>query len=146
MMKTFLFILFFSLSVVVASGIEANVPRQPAPAKPSKRFLDERAPARPSKRLVARHPAPTKAAPQKRSIDEQHVVEMESQRGFCLDGLMACPILSTPGQFPRTIAEWEAVGFECVDFAADLSSCGGCSSLDPVVYVLVTHFNILLAN
>ncbi|KAJ8585850.1 hypothetical protein M405DRAFT_744590, partial [Rhizopogon salebrosus TDB-379] len=59
-------------------------------------------------------------------------VGMDSERGFCLDGLMACPILSTPGQFPHTFSEWEAVGFECVDFAADLGSCGGCSSLDPV--------------
>ncbi|OAX40885.1 hypothetical protein K503DRAFT_855054 [Rhizopogon vinicolor AM-OR11-026] len=121
------------------------VARDPSPSKrldarqpvPSKRLVD-RAPA-PSKRLVDRAPAPSKrvaedsAVPQKRSINEQHaMVEMDSQRGFCLDGLMACPVLSTPGQFPQTFAEWEAVGFECVDFAADLSSCGGCSSLDPV--------------
>jgi hypothetical protein len=203
-MKSFLFILLFTLSVVVASDIEAraptpskryvlpNVPRQPAPSKrvfdrrdsPSKRSLAERAPApgpsaffvardpspskrfvarepapskrfvarepAPSKRFVAREPAPSKRlierapapapskrvtedfAARKRSIDEQRVVGMNSERGFCLDGLMACPILSTPGQFPHTFSEWEAVGFECVDFAADLGSCGGCSSLDPV--------------
>ena len=133
------------------------VERAPAPgpsalfaargASPSKR-LAAREPA-PSKRLAAREPAPSKrlvdpqelalskrsadtAAPQKRGIDEQHVVQADSQRGFCFDGLMACPVLSTPGQFPHTFAEWEAIGFECVDFAADLSSCGGCSSLDPV--------------
>jgi len=174
-MKSFLFILLFTLSGVVASGIEArvptpskryvlpNIPRQPAPSKrvdsPSKRSLDERAPApgpfvardpSPSKRFVAREPAPSKrlvdrapapapskrvtedSAARKRSIEEQSVVGVDSERGFCLDGLMACPILSTPGQFPHTFAEWEAVGFECVDFAADLGSCGGCSSLDPV--------------
>jgi hypothetical protein len=75
------------------------------------------------------------ATPQKRSLDEQHVmggvaVAAES-RGFCFDGLVACPVLNTPGQFPRTFAEWDAIGFECVDFTADLRSCGGCSSLDP---------------
>ena len=174
MMKYLLFILL-SISVVVASRVEARaptpskrfvlpyVPRQPGPSgiSLSKRSLDKRAPApapsavfaardaSPSKRLVVRQPAPSKrlmdrapapskrvaedsAVPQKRSIDEQHVVGMDSQRGFCLDGLMACPVLSTPGQFPHTFAEWQAVGFECVDFAADLNSCGGCSSLDPV--------------
>jgi hypothetical protein len=213
-MKSFLFILLFTLSVVVASDIKARVPTPskryalpgipppPAPSKvfgrrdsPSKRSLDERAPApgpsaffvardpspskrfvarepapskrlvdrepapskrlvdrepAPSKRLVAREPAPSKrlidrapapapskrvtedSAARKRSIEEQRVVGMDSERGFCLDGLMACPILSTPGQFPHTFSEWEAVGFECVDFAADLGSCGGCSSLDPV--------------
>ena len=104
-------------------------------ASPSKRLVRQPAP---SKRLMDRAPAPSKlvsgdsAVPQKRFIDGQHVVGMDSQRGFCLDGLMACPVFSTPGQFPHTFAEWQAVGFECVDFAADLNSCGGCSSLDPV--------------
>lgn len=107
--------------------------------------------ASPSKRLSARQlavsphyaraaaPAPSKrvtedsAAPQKRSLDEQHVIGGAAEsRGFCLNGLVACPVLSTPGQFPRTFAEWEAVGFECVDFTADLRSCGGCSSLNPI--------------
>ncbi|KAG1839233.1 hypothetical protein DFJ58DRAFT_110399 [Suillus subalutaceus] len=110
--------------------------------------------ASPSKRLSARDvavsphyvraaaPAPSKrvaedlAAPRKRSLDEQHVMggapTAAESRGFCLDGLVACPVLSTPGQFPRTFAEWEKIGFECVDFMADLGSCGGCSSLDPI--------------
>ncbi|KAG0702734.1 hypothetical protein DFH29DRAFT_999120 [Suillus ampliporus] len=120
-------------------------------ASPSKRLADRQ--AYPSKRLSARQsvtsphyvharaePAPSKrsaedsAAAKKRSLDEQHVMEgaMDSQRGFCLNGLAACPVLSTPGQFPRTFVEWEAIGFECVDFTADLGSCGGCSSLDPI--------------
>lgn len=113
--------------------------------------------ASPSKRLSARQlavsphyaraaaPAPSKrvpkgsAAPQKRSIDEQHVIGGAAEsRGFCLNGLAACPVLSTPGQFPRTFAEWEAVGFECVDFTADLRSCGGCSSLDPIEHDCTT--------
>jgi hypothetical protein len=107
--------------------------------------------ASPSKRLSARQlavsphyaraaaPAPSKrvtedsAAPQKRSLDEQHAMGGAAEsRGFCLNGLVACPVLSTPGQFPRTFTEWEAIGFECVDFTADLRSCGGCSSLDPI--------------
>ncbi|KAG1749746.1 uncharacterized protein EDB91DRAFT_1109449 [Suillus paluster] len=121
-------------------------------ASPSKRLAARQ--ASPSKGLSARQsvasprylharaaePAPSKrfaedsAAPQKRSLDEQHVMEdvTDVQRGFCLDGLVACPVLSTPGQFPRTFVEWEAVGFECVDFTVDLRSCGGCSSLDPI--------------
>lgn len=96
-------------------AVSPHYARAPAPA-PSKRFTED------------------SAAPQKRSLDdEQHVMESTAEsRGFCLNGLVACPVLSTPGQFPRTFAEWEAVGFECVDFTADLRSCGGCSSLDPI--------------
>lgn len=84
----------------------------------------------------SRRAAEDSAAPKRRSPDEQHVMggaaTAAESRGFCLDGLVACPVLSTPGQFPRTFAEWEAIGFECVDFTADLRSCGGCSSLDPI--------------
>ncbi|KAG1871116.1 hypothetical protein C8R48DRAFT_770702 [Suillus tomentosus] len=92
-----------------------------------------------SGRQLAAVPVPSKrtaedsAALQKRSVDQQHVIgSAADSHGFCLDGLVACPVLSTPGQFPRTYVEWEAIGFECVDFAADLRSCGGCSSLDPI--------------
>ncbi|KAG2160008.1 uncharacterized protein EDB93DRAFT_34198 [Suillus bovinus] len=80
---------------------------------------------------LSKRAAENSAAARKRSLDEQHIMEGAAV-SFCLDGLVACPVLSTPGQFPRTFAEWEAIGFECVDFAADLSSCGGCSSLDPI--------------
>ncbi|KAG1828428.1 hypothetical protein EV424DRAFT_1318362 [Suillus variegatus] len=131
--------------------------RQPEPSKASdKRSLVKRAPApgpsaihiprdvaSPSKVLSGRQlaavPVPSKrtaedsAALQKRSVDQQHVIgSAADSHEFCLDGLVACPVLSTPGQFPRTFVEWEAIGFECVDFAADLRSCGGCSSLDPI--------------
>lgn len=146
----------------IAPAKRSLVKRAPAPgpsagyiareASPSQRLAARQ--ASPSKRLSARQlaasphygraaaPAQSKrvaedsAAPQKRSLDEQHVIggaaAAGESRGFCLDGLVACPILSTPGQFPRTFAEWEAIGFECVDFTADLRSCGGCSSLDPI--------------
>ncbi|KAG2154566.1 hypothetical protein DEU56DRAFT_847723 [Suillus clintonianus] len=120
-----------------ASPLQRLAARQAAPSKrlsarqlaASPRYVNARAPApAPSKRV-----AEESAAPQKRSLDEQRVMEgtADSLRGFCLNGLVACPVLSTPGQFPRTFTEWEAVGFECVDFTADLRSCGGCSSLDP---------------
>ncbi|KAG2120609.1 uncharacterized protein F5147DRAFT_662623 [Suillus discolor] len=123
------------------------VKRAPAPG-PSAIHVgrDERLAARqasPSKVLSGRQPvaapAPSKrtaedsAALQKRSVDQQHVIGSAAEsHEFCLNGLVACPVLSTPGQFPRTFVEWEAIGFECVDFAADLRSCGGCSSLDPI--------------
>ncbi|KAG2088239.1 hypothetical protein BD769DRAFT_1528558 [Suillus cothurnatus] len=75
------------------------------------------------------------ATPQKRSLDEQHVmggvaVAAES-RGFCFDGLVAVPCFEHTWAVPSHICGMDAIGFECVDFTADLRSCGGCSSLDP---------------
>lgn len=122
-----------------ASPLQRLAARQASPSKrlsarqvaPSPHYVQARAPATaPSKRV-----AEDAAAPQKRSLDEQRVMEgaaAAESHGFCLNGLVACPVLSTPGQFPHTFAEWEAIGFECVDFTADLRSCGGCSSLDPI--------------
>lgn len=124
-----------------ASQLQRLAARQ---ASPSKRLSARQLAVSPHNARVAA-PAPSKrvpegsAAPQKRSLDEQHVIGGAAEsRGFCLNGLAACPVLSTPGRFPRTFAEWEAVGFECVDFTADLRSCGGCSSLDPIEHDCTT--------
>ncbi|KIJ66184.1 hypothetical protein HYDPIDRAFT_86948, partial [Hydnomerulius pinastri MD-312] len=70
----------------------------------------------------------------KRDLEEQHVVALQatdSRRDFCPTGFSACPILSMPGVLPDTLVDWENVDYECVDFAADLRSCGGCSSVNP---------------
>ncbi|KAG2355164.1 hypothetical protein BDR07DRAFT_1365374 [Suillus spraguei] len=121
-----------------ASSLQRLAARKASPSKwvsarelaPSPHYARAAAPA-PSRRV-----AEASAAPDKRSLDQQHVIEgaavTAESRGFCLDGLVACPVLSTPGQLPRTFVEWEAIGFECVDFTADLRSCGGCSNLDPI--------------
>ncbi|KAG2075179.1 hypothetical protein BDR04DRAFT_84610 [Suillus decipiens] len=121
-----------------ASPSQGLAARRASPSKwesarelaPSPHYARAAAPA-PSRRV-----AEASAAPHKRSLDQQHVIEgaaaAAESRGFCLDGLVACPVLSTPGQLPRTFVEWEAIGFECVDFTADLRACGGCSSLDPI--------------
>ncbi|KAG1825664.1 uncharacterized protein BJ212DRAFT_1315410 [Suillus subaureus] len=134
------------------------LPRQPGPSMvPAKRSLVKRAPApgpsaayvareaSPLQRLAALQASPTKRpsarqlaasphyaraaapAPSRRAAEDSAAPKRRS-----LDESAPCPVLSTPGQFPRTFAEWEAIGFECVDFTADLRSCGGCSSLDPI--------------
>ncbi|KAH7886622.1 hypothetical protein F5I97DRAFT_1778773, partial [Phlebopus sp. FC_14] len=105
----------------------------------------------PSPHLAARQAVPSKhypakrddghtdgAAPRpsqatgKRGLAEQNIMAGTTlQRNFCPSGLSACPILAVPGVFPGGLVELESVEYECVDFAADLRSCGGCSSMDP---------------
>lgn len=46
---------------------------------------------------------------------------------LCPLSMTACPISST---VPRTLEEWVAQGFECVDVHEDLNSCGGCGAVD----------------
>ncbi|KII94279.1 hypothetical protein PLICRDRAFT_50260 [Plicaturopsis crispa FD-325 SS-3] len=122
-----------------------HVARSPAPSKryvtpvvarapaPSKR-LEGRSPA-PSKRLEARAPAPSKRyAPSypvnvvKRDAAEQNVALNgipTTARAMCPAPMSACPV---SGSLSATSAR-SADAFECVDFMADLKSCGGCSSL-----------------
>jgi hypothetical protein len=41
-----------------------------------------------------------------------------------------CPVAS-PGSItskPKSVQEWNNIGFECVDFKTDLGSCGDCSA------------------
>ncbi|KAH7923883.1 hypothetical protein BV22DRAFT_1014427 [Leucogyrophana mollusca] len=111
--------------------------RAPEPA-PSKRHVDARAPLpAPSKR--APNPAPSKRSEvnQKRTVDQSIMVPSKVHNfgiEYCPKDHSACPVFSQPGNMPRTAAEWEDVSYECVDFEADLRSCGGCSSLDPMLH------------
>ncbi|KAF9225568.1 hypothetical protein BS17DRAFT_604827 [Gyrodon lividus] len=70
----------------------------------------------------------------KRNLEEQEVVFMEAKdtrRDFCPTELFACPILSMEDVLHGTPVDWKEVNYECVDFLADLRSCGGCSSVNP---------------
>lgn len=46
---------------------------------------------------------------------------------LCPLSMTVCPI--SPA-VPRTLEEWVAQGFECVDMHEDLNSCGGCGVVD----------------
>ncbi|EPQ60239.1 hypothetical protein GLOTRDRAFT_134957 [Gloeophyllum trabeum ATCC 11539] len=104
--------------------VEARAPqpskRAPAP-QPSKR-----APApQPSKR--APEPAPQ---PSKRSMLEQVAIYHEDLSAkFCPAPSRACPV-GRASKMPESLAEWDGVEFECVDFNEDLKACGGCGSVD----------------
>jgi len=145
-----------SLIVLVAAalgstGVVAELEaRSPAPSKrleprapaPSKRapVVEARAP-QPSKRAPA--PAPSKRAPEpqpskrapepqpsKRSMLEQIAIYNEDLSAkFCPAPSSACPI-DHMSKMPETLAEWDGVVFECVDFSEDLKACGGCGSVD----------------
>jgi hypothetical protein len=98
--------------------------------------------AEPPTAVQKRTPGPSPTAHLgKRSIIEQvplahpvkdaKVIELSAQ--LCPGGLTACPMVR-PGAFtptlPTTLDGWHAMGYECVDSASDLTSCGGCASLD----------------
>ena len=46
---------------------------------------------------------------------------------LCPLSMTACPLSSV---VPRTLEDWVAEGFECVDVRDDLNSCGGCGAVD----------------
>ncbi|KZT27685.1 hypothetical protein NEOLEDRAFT_1168120 [Neolentinus lepideus HHB14362 ss-1] len=105
-------------------------PRAPAPSKRAP-VVEARAP-QPSKRAPA--PAPSKRAPEpqpsKRSMLEQIAIYNEDLSAkFCPAPSSACPI-DHMSKMPETLAEWDGVVFECVDFEEDLKACGGCGSVD----------------
>jgi len=91
-------------------------------------------PSAASKRHDARSPSPSSSF-KKRSTSEQHPVATLSDisRHLCPSKMSVCPIASSsgaPASIPATVSEWIEEGFECVDFDADLTSCGGCGSVD----------------
>lgn len=74
----------------------------------------------------------------KRSIDEQDSLILTLPDDFdfspylCPESLSACPIAKSGSLVskPRSMQEWNDVGFECVEFNTDFRSCGGCSGYD----------------
>ncbi|KIM88929.1 hypothetical protein PILCRDRAFT_813928 [Piloderma croceum F 1598] len=121
--------------------------------------------AAPSKRHVAREPIPlgirqptpvepmapapskrsAKSASAKGSSDEQGALTIHNSddtdfsSDFCPDTLSVCPV-APPGSVtskPKSVQEWNNIGFECVDFKTDLGSCGDCF-ITPSTATIVT--------
>ncbi|KAL4253590.1 hypothetical protein ABKN59_003411 [Abortiporus biennis] len=91
--------------------------------------------------LEARSPEPSHHPPGKRAetpLEKRHqeTLSQEEMSSLLCPLGDVCPIqgYTTLGNVktmtPRTVLEWIRDGFECVDFEYDLTSCGGCGSLD----------------
>jgi len=90
--------------------------------------------------LEARAPTPVVEArspkPSRRSTkrtQEKLTPEDHFSIHLCPFEMSVCPLPSTDAvttKAPVTLLGWIADGFECVDFGYDLTSCGGCGSLD----------------
>ncbi|KAI0783133.1 hypothetical protein C8Q75DRAFT_707670, partial [Abortiporus biennis] len=67
--------------------------------------------------------------------EQEPLSQEESSSLLCPVGDV-CPVSgsvkagSVKNETPRTLLEWTRDGFECVDFKFDLTSCGGCGSMD----------------
>ncbi|GBE77258.1 hypothetical protein SCP_0101310 [Sparassis crispa] len=116
-MRSFFSVIILAVLVLLSSPTTAS----PAPSGVARRSAPSAVP-----RHQARSPQPSGAA--RRSIPEQESLVNH----LCPSSMTACPISSSSSlaSIPTSLAEWLEDGFECVDFSADLVSCGGCSSLD----------------
>ncbi|KAH8094724.1 hypothetical protein BXZ70DRAFT_1010014 [Cristinia sonorae] len=88
--------------------------------------------------LEARSPQPSNAkrGPRKRNQIPLSPEEQMS-RHLCPSGMSVCPITSDSDLaaniipfVPTTLLKWIEEGFECADFGSDLTSCGGCGSVN----------------
>lgn len=92
----------------------------------------------PSPALEARSPQPSysKRAPHVKRKQILLSPEEEMSRHLCPFGMSVCPIPSESGVIgtspttPTTLLKWIEDGFECADMDNDLTSCGGCGSID----------------
>jgi hypothetical protein len=102
----------------------------------------KRAPV-PSNYKRAPAPEPTTHVDQqrKRSLPAQSVLDVDFEafaNELCPDTLAVCPLVA-PGRkranfgliVPTSLREWTEQGWECVEIENDISSCGGCASLEP---------------
>ncbi|EIN13865.1 hypothetical protein PUNSTDRAFT_95251 [Punctularia strigosozonata HHB-11173 SS5] len=71
-------------------------------------------------------PSAVRRSPARRDVAVQNnLVAPDLSTFLCPSDTHACPIDNSP--MPATLLDWM---YECVDFATDLTSCGGCSALD----------------
>lgn len=96
--------------------------------------------------LAARHKPSHSPSPSPRPHGEGHIRESrvpvfkpraqeqeivlspdEASAHLCPESMTVCPITGTA---PSTLSGWIQEGYECVDTQEDLTSCGGCSTLD----------------
>ncbi|EMD42250.1 hypothetical protein CERSUDRAFT_110777 [Gelatoporia subvermispora B] len=87
-----------------------------------------------TKRHDARAPVPSSGFKKRSTLEQQPIASIgDISRHLCPSKMSVCPITHSPDastSTPTTILEWIEDGFECVDFDADLTSCGGCGSFD----------------
>ncbi|PCH34270.1 hypothetical protein WOLCODRAFT_135598 [Wolfiporia cocos MD-104 SS10] len=125
--------------IFAALGVAIAVLPSPAAALPSDSVLSARNPS-PAVPVVPRAPGPSPAwrrhearAPvpsnYKRSKREQLPIApvQDISQQLCPLSMSVCPLSASK---PGSLSEWIEQGFECVDLTEDLTSCGGCGSLD----------------
>lgn len=125
---TSLVLLFMFASPIFASPLpDADI----APAAP----LDA-----PSK-LQPRAPQPSRRMGQRRSKKPEPMKQKDYSSFLCPGGSVACPVPPasleeiTPestaalGSSLNSLADWFKIGFECIELATELNSCGGCLAL-----------------
>ncbi|OCH95732.1 hypothetical protein OBBRIDRAFT_499786 [Obba rivulosa] len=86
-----------------------------------------------TKRHDVRAPAPSSSFKKRSTLEQQPITTVDDiSRYLCPSKTSVCPIASSglAVAIPATVSEWIEKGFECVDFEADLTSCGGCGSID----------------
>ena len=116
-------VLSFTLAI---SPILALPNGEPALAVRDAAHIEARAPT-PS--LAARAPAPSARSVAKRALKQKPLTPEEAMsQHLCPSPMRACPIDSQSS--PKTLLDWIQEGFECVDPQEDLTSCGGCGSID----------------
>jgi len=91
----------------------------------------------PSHTLEARAPQPsvTKRGPRVKRKQIPLSPEEEMSHHLCPLGMSVCPMPSessalTTRPVPTTLLQWIQEGFECADLDYDLTSCGGCGSVN----------------
>ncbi|EKM61526.1 uncharacterized protein PHACADRAFT_248197 [Phanerochaete carnosa HHB-10118-sp] len=78
--------------------------------------------------LIARSPVPSGAL-KKRALRQKPLTPEEAiSQQLCPTPMRVCSIDAQSS--PTTLTEWIRDGFECVDTFEDLTSCGGCGSVD----------------
>ncbi|OBZ79645.1 Protein priA [Grifola frondosa] len=107
--------------------------RAPIPSAPARRY-EARAPtpSAPSRRYEARAPAPSNS---KRHVREQEPIipTVDLSAYLCPEFMSVCPLEGAARALasePASMLELVQNGFECVDFREDLTSCGGCGSIE----------------
>ena len=98
--------------------------------------IPEASPATPAQ-LQPRAPQPSKRMGQRRANKAEPLRKKDYSSFLCPGGAVACPIHLddvTPASVHalqsglNSLADWFKVGFECIELATELNSCGGCLS------------------
>jgi hypothetical protein len=125
---TSLVFLFLLATPTIASPLSDNSPAPAQNEAPTK--LQPRQASQPSRRMG-----------QRRSKKPEPIKQKDYSSFLCPGGSVACPVPPenaadiTPesaaalGESLSTLADWFKIGFECIELATELNSCGGCLAL-----------------